>query len=389
MANNSLLLSTVAFGMSLGLGLLVIRDFQKAFVTGLITIPATFCAVGVVNRKQRLQQEQTWTELQMEIHQMERWEAQLHHSLSAIAAEERRAEVNLNALRSQLHQLYFQVAEQQKYRYQLGQDLMILSEQRHQVETESLHWQTQVHSLEQQKEELDLSLRSMKAEKYKVEISLKSLQTELKDLQDQVAEHLSQKEEIKQDLTLLQRLKPQLELVSLNLQTQIQELESRKAQLNQSLFQLSTDQQTAKAYLDFLQAQLNQLKTSGKESLQLHIPDQFGHKLLPAQVQNGQTIEVNETRFEYLNSEWSEFIAQLPNAELQVLRAITKLDNPNSAIKKIAEENITMPELLIADINERALAIIGDLIIEPGSVPPTIAETGYLENLREILKIDE
>ncbi|MBD3557829.1 hypothetical protein H6S82_03025, partial [Planktothrix sp. FACHB-1355] len=76
-------------------------------------------------------------------------------------------------------------------------------------------------------------------------------------------------------------------------------------------------------------------------------------------------------------------------SELQVLKAIVELENPNAEIKKIAESYITMPELLIDAINERAIATIGDIIIEQGSLFPVIPETEYLANIRVILKPKE
>lgn len=70
---------------------------------------------------------------------------------------------------------------------------------------------------------------------------------------------------------------------------------------------------------------------------------------------------------ETLPQQWSKFIQNLPEYEIQVLKAIVEPDNPNPAIKKIALSNITMPNLLIDSINERANDIIGELIIETGT----------------------
>ena len=81
---------------------------------------------------------------------------------------------------------------------------------------------------------------------------------------------------------------------------------------------------------------------------------------------------------------------RLPKYELQVLKALVKEDNLNAEIKRIAEENITMPELLIDLINKRSLNTIGDLIIEPGndSFTPIITEE-YLTSVKKVIKIKE
>ncbi len=61
--------------------------------------------------------------------------------------------------------------------------------------------------------------------------------------------------------------------------------------------------------------------------------------------------------------EWTVLMRQLPEYEFQVLKAIAEQANPAPVIKQIAEANLTMPELLIDGINERALDTIGDLIL--------------------------
>jgi len=68
-----------------------------------------------------------------------------------------------------------------------------------------------------------------------------------------------------------------------------------------------------------------------------------------------------------LPSEWTEFMVQLPEYELQALKVIVEQAHPAAALKHIAEENLTMPELLIDSINERALETVGDLLIDAGS----------------------
>jgi 2-succinyl-5-enolpyruvyl-6-hydroxy-3-cyclohexene-1-carboxylate synthase len=65
-------------------------------------------------------------------------------------------------------------------------------------------------------------------------------------------------------------------------------------------------------------------------------------------------------------------------------------NNPASVIKKIAEDNLTMPEALIDSINELALESVGDIIIEPGSGsgPATIARE-HLKTVKKLIKTYE
>jgi TerB-C domain len=68
-----------------------------------------------------------------------------------------------------------------------------------------------------------------------------------------------------------------------------------------------------------------------------------------------------------LAAEWGELMSQLPASEFQALRAIAQDPHPGATLKKLAEAHLTMPEMLIDAINERALDAIGDIILEPGA----------------------
>ena len=300
---NRLLLGSVAFGVSFCLSLLVNRNIKTAFLTGLITVPATFSGVVAVNRKQKGQLSLTLTPLQIKIHQLERWEAQLNQFVLELAAEKHRTEANISFLKTEFRQLHIQIAEQRNHKQQLSQDLIALSEQRQQLEA----------------------------------------------LQVQIAEQQNQKQELESSLTLLNRLKPQLEENLHNLRTEIQVLEKSKAEVEQFLSAVAQEKRAQQCQL-----------------------------------------EAEHKQFEQLPDEWSEFRARVNNYELMVLQVIIQQNEPIAAIKKIAEQNITMPELLIDSINERALDTIGDLIIEPGSelVPPVIPDE-YLTNVKKVLKINE
>jgi hypothetical protein len=83
-------------------------------------------------------------------------------------------------------------------------------------------------------------------------------------------------------------------------------------------------------------------------------------------------------------------MSQLPDFEFLVIKAIAQQDNPLQSLKRIAEENLSMPELLIDSINNRAMDTIGDRIIEPGSIsiPPLIAEE-YQLSINQVIEAYE
>lgn len=385
MLKNPFLLVSVAFGVSFSLSLVVKRDIKTAFLTGLITVPATFSGVVAVTSKQRTQQKLTLTDLEGQIYQLEGWETQLNQSLLALAAEKQRTETNINFLKTELSQLYVKNTEQRSYQQQLSQDLITFSEQRHRLEAESHELEIQIQKLEQRKGELDHCLRSIKAEKQDAETGLNSVQTELKQLQVQIAELQNQKQELESSLTLLNRLKPQMEERLHNLRNEIQALEESKAELNQSLSEIAQDKHITEASLNLLQSQLSQLQTQFLE--QQNNKDKLGQELPLSK----QTQVTEPKQLDKLPDEWTEFRLRLTTAEFQVIKAIIQQNEPSAAIKNIAEQNITMPEILIDSINKCALDTIGDLIIEPASlssVAPVISDE-YLTNVNNIIKTNE
>jgi len=385
MAKNWLLLGSVAFGVSFALSLLINRDIKPALISGLITVPATFSGVFFVNRKQRIKEKQTLTALQSKIYQLERRETQINQTFRAIAAEEQRTKSNINFLKTELSPLYTQIAEQRSYKQQLNQDLITLSERKEQLEADSRELQTQIHNYEQRKRELREFMQFMKAEKQDAEAKFNSMQFKLKQLQVQVTEQQKQNEELEQNLVALNQVKPQLEATLHNLQNQINDCEIQKTELDLSLSALAQDRYITEANIKLLQSQLNYLQTQIAEQ-QKH-KDELEQDLIILSQQK-QQLEAKQNKFETIPNEWIKFVMRLNKPELQVLKAIIQQSKPSAAIKKIAEENITMPELLIDAINECALDTIGDLIIEPESelMPPGILEE-YLTNLNKVINI--
>jgi len=87
-----------------------------------------------------------------------------------------------------------------------------------------------------------------------------------------------------------------------------------------------------------------------------------------------------------LPSEWGDLCQGLSDPQLRTLRAILEHPDPSGEIGRIAVENATMPERLIDTINEAAVQAIGDVIIAPGSMPPTVEEED-MEMVRRIVQL--
>jgi TerB-C domain len=328
MINSELLLSAVAFIVGFSLSFLVNRNIQTAFFTGLIAVPACFAGLIAVNVQRRMHQKRILTGLQMQIRQMEKWKNQLTQYLWAIAEQYDRIEEAVTSRQNQLNQLHILASEKQKYKQKLTLEVIGIGEDKRKREEEIYH-------LDQKKEELDLSVRSLKAEHHKAETYLNELQAKFKQIQEEIILKQMQKDHLEETL-------------------------------------------------DFLRSQLHQWETEDIEIQEINHPIRELTPFYPPNLLNAAT---DEQPSDNLDEEWAAFVAQLTYPELEVLKAIVQQDNPNPTIKTIAESNITMPELLIDGINERAIATIGDIIIEPGTDSPVIADSEYLEQVKKLLEV--
>jgi len=85
-----------------------------------------------------------------------------------------------------------------------------------------------------------------------------------------------------------------------------------------------------------------------------------------------------------LPEEWAELGLQLTEVHWLALRSISSSEDVKGSLTQLAREHGTMPETLVDEINDQALSAIGDVIIAPGSDPPTI-EDEDTEMVRRLL----
>jgi chromosome segregation ATPase len=358
--SNRILLGSIAFGVSFFLSLIANRDFPKALVTGLITVPATYAGAIVVQIKQKKQK------------------FFLQNEIQAISEERQNLEDDIYYLESSLNQLHGQISESYNRREVINRELSTLGAYRYQLEEQGFILQTQLEVLERQKAELNQSLLTATAEKQKTETSLNSLKAELKQLQAQVTDNQNQKTILEQEITNLKKQKRPLQSEVDNLQAQLQTLEAERAAINQSLGSLKVE-------LGQLQGQVSSLSWERKQ-LQTGISTPQKTQKMQSQAIPFLEIQKKQSK-ENLSAEWTALKTILTNDDIQIIKAIVEQNNPGATLKKIAEANITMPQLLIDAINERAIDTIGDFIIEPGSasIPPAIAEE-HLTNVKKMIE---
>ncbi|MEH2383614.1 MAG: tellurite resistance TerB C-terminal domain-containing protein [Nostoc sp.] len=415
MISNRLILGIVAFSVSFGLSLVPNWDFNKAFLTGIITAVTIYAAALFVDKRRRNYEMFVLGSLRKRIKDMEGLKARVVREINQI-------EEHHNLLYAESQQLQNQVTESRNQRDSLHRELRTFAGQKKQLETEISSLQTEINNLQKNQAELNNAFSVLTAEKRRLESNCNASRSEITLLQSQISELQQEKQEIESNLTLLGRLKPQLEEKLYELRIAIQELEVETNQKNQMLVATKTERENIqtilnssqiqlaenKAELQQLQGQISLLQEE-RDSLQNQVwellqqietfnteplsdnSQEDDMELFPfsEMIESSAIIDTSEVDIsENIPHEWAKFLENLPGYELQVLKAIVEQENPKAAIKKIAEANITMPNLLIDSINERANDIIGELIINTDSESPKVDQE-HITYVKKIIAIYE
>lgn len=415
MISNRFILGIVAFSVSFGLSLVPNWDFNKAFLTGLITAVTIYAAALFVDKRRRNYEMFILGSIHKRIKEMEGLKARVVREINQI-------EEHHNLLYAESQQLQNQVAESRNQRDSLHRELRTFAGQKKQLETEINTLQTEINNLQKNLTELNNAFSVLTAEKRRLESNCNVSRSEITHLQSQISELHQEKQEIESNLTLLGRLKPQLEEKLYELRIAIQELEVETNQKNQLLIAKKAERENIQAILDSSQtrlaehkAELQQLQEQvsllqeERDSLQNQVwellqqietfnpeylsdnSNEDDNELFPFSEIMETTAIINTSEAdtsENLPEEWTNFLENLPVYELQVLKAIVEQENPNAAIKKVAEANITMPNLLIDSINERANDTIGELIIDSNSEIPEVYPE-YMTHVKKMIAMYE
>jgi chromosome segregation ATPase len=401
MASNRFILGIVAFGISFGLSLALTWNFGKSLIIGLITLIVTYSALFV-------EQQQRNHEMLARRDSLHRRIRELEGLKSRMLAEINQLEAHHALLYQESNKFQNQVVERRNQRDILNRELSSFIIEKKQLESQINYLQDEISNLESTKTEINKSFSNLNAEKRRLELNYNVSKAEINQLQTQISQLQQQKQELESNLVLLGRLKPQLEEKLYQMRVKIHELETEEKRLSQILIDGKNETENVESNLNSLRTQVAEHETQLHHLQEQVVLLQDERDNLQSQVwellqqtevlhhdsllEQGQEEEVDLFPFaeiiepvennnssseivEIIPEEWVKFIEKLPAHEIQVLKAIIEQENPYTAIKKIAEDNITMPNLLIDSINERANDTLGELIIDPSlDVPQIYAE---------------
>ncbi len=318
--------------------------------------------------------------------------------LSDAAATKQKIETSLAALQTELSQIKGHITDHRQTREKLSRDVADASEENRLLDATVKTLRGEVQDLETCRVELEQFLAYAEAKKQELESGSNPLQEALKQLQTQVE--------------LLQAELGELEV-------QILDRRSQKDLLEQEVAALNVLQQASQASLVLLEETEVPSKNGGARNgsnnqadanvavrAKKTIAPQETATKRPTTIATARPLKAGSAQVNAaallpeplvadkpsteLPNEWTEFMVQSPEYELQVLKVIVEQNNPAAVLKHIAEENLTMPELLIDSINERALETIGDLLIDASAGAGSAAIVrDHLKTVKKLLRTYE
>jgi uncharacterized coiled-coil DUF342 family protein len=277
-----------------------------------------------------------------QITSLEREEADLTRSLSTTLSAQQWAEAQLSSTNTELNQLMAQVAQQKANKTQILNEITQLETDRKSIKKELEILQADVQSLDLYHQELSRLAKSAEPVRDQVSAGTASLQTAITQLQDQIGS-----------------LHGELE----TLETQILDRRTQKNNLDLELVTLRTQKENIEAmnlvsFDPWQDAVVVNNKSNSRSNGKSNGPSN-------ATSDSIASVELDFSQEPNLDATWAKFATLLLNHEVQALTAIARHASPAQRLKQIAEANLTMPELLIDSINERALEVVGDIILEP------------------------
>ena len=409
--SHQVVLGIAAFSVSFGLSLVPNWDFSKAFLSGVITVLATYSAAFLVDKRRRTDELKIVGSLQRRIRDLEALKSRIFREIEQL-------EEYKTLLHTETQQLQKQIGDCRNQRDSLHRDIGTFAAQKKQIESEVNNLQNQFNNLESSHIGLNNIYNNLIIEKRKLELNCHVFRAEIKQIQIQIDICKQEKKELENDLILLGRLKPQLEekLYELRIEVQNQEMEISKQ--NDLLTQITTSKNNLENTINTLQAktleqqsEINQFQNQisllqqERDLLQNQIWELIqvetinsNWETLPDNQENNlelfpfdellQPLDIDIIDTEHdqptnLPTEWHNLLENLSAYEIQVLKAILEKDNLQETIQ-LAEANITMPHLLIDAINEIANKTIGKSIIETNTEIPEIIEE-HLLNVKTII----
>lgn len=351
---------------------------------------------------------QTAKELTQDIEELERCRAELDQYVVYVETKKQELEAGANPLQKALKQLQGQVTALQeelrsleaqvttKRQEKAALERELSNSKQNQFQAKPLH--DSIQKLESQKSQLEREVASLKQQQEQsktLQAELKQLDTQKLQLERDLASLKQQQSQLKASQDSLQKLEKQVgdrRREKESLEKQIAQLQAQKTALRNQSNVPQPDAQLE------LQTEVVASAQNGKSKPALQRPVMRPQPQLQEDEEDEgdeedgdeweEEEEADEAASEQELSElWTEFMLQLPEYELQALKAIAHEGNPTRVLNRIAEDNFTTTEEMLASINQLAEEMVGETVINTraGFAPPAIAR----DHQRTIKKVIE
>jgi predicted nucleic acid-binding Zn-ribbon protein len=314
--------------------------------------------------------------------------------LAEATATRQKIEANVRSLQTELNQLQSRVEQQRQSREQLVKELADLERQKRKLQTESSGLQKDVDQLKRRQQELDQYITQAEAKKQEIETGAHPLRTAMQQMQAQISSLQNELGRLENQVSDRQRQKVDLEQQLATLRNQLSNLQSQTTYSSPATNGISNGHGNPAPNRPAEKAKLIEKPKSPSKLTPEPVRPVASAESLPSPSPTQTTTAVAEPsradKTADLEEGWEEFMLSLPEYEFLVLKAIAEQSNPAGFIKKIAEDNLTMPELLIDSINERALDTVGDMVIEPGNGAGTATiARDHTKTIKKLIKTYE
>jgi chromosome segregation ATPase len=390
---HQLILILITFVVSFILGLIFFQENLQVFYGIIISLISMGMTTWGTNFYRRSQNMLIYDELAEELDYLEAQEAEIYQSIHSANIVRQEMENRLQNLDKEKAYLLEYIGKLNLERRKLADDVHSLQiKEKYHRDIYATKYKEITH-LDSQQDQLSFKLELLETTIEKKQQQLDEIDTYLKEFGESQQTLLQQKnkliqqvqeiqdyyQELSQNVTKIQQNREQLERQFINEKREIEGFKELITQQNQQ-------QQKYNQILRTLEQR--------KEELELNIKNLEKENQKLSQVIEEKNNEINNfkkphVRFDFFPKEWQEWIdftEQLTPQEKEVFKAILKEDA--QTIKTICDQNTTMPQVLIENLNQKALQLMGDspFINNENSLIPRIHDE-YLSIFQELLVI--
>ena len=383
----------IAFWVSFILGLILYKNRLHAFYAGLISVPTIALSTWGTSAYRHYQNIIIYDELAQEIEYLEEQGEAMYDSLYAANVFRQNMETRIKNLDEEKAYLLDSISKLNLERRKLNDEINSLNiKGKHHKDTYSSK-NEEVAYLESQYEELSFKLELLEITIEKKQNKLNEIDNYLKEFEESQQVLVNQKNQLTQQVRELDNYYNQLSQNINTIETQRQNLENsfinEKKEIDdfKNIIEKQTKQQKVYNQIvrsleerkEELESNIETLEAKSKELKE--IVDQATQE-----IQNSQKPHVKFKFFPPEWQEWIEFCEKLTYLDKEVFKAILREDS--ELIKKIADEQATMPQVLIENLNQQALNLMKDtpFINNENSLVPRIHDE-YLSIFQELLVI--